>query len=145
MNKPRPICDRWIENQYIQLFTGEELFQHEFPHDRSGLSHWHKRSGNKLELLLAETLRVTHDSGALCIRELARVTVDTTAQPKNITLATDTKLVHAAIKGLNRLANQHDFGSRNRETQRSGAVTHQRHTRDNSSQAQRGACVGIRP
>jgi transposase, IS5 family len=31
-------------------------------------------------------------------------TVDTTVQPKAITFATDAKLLHAAIKGLNRLA-----------------------------------------
>jgi len=101
------VCERWIDNPYFQYFTGEEFFQHEFPHERSGLSHWRKRLGNKLELLLAETLRVAHDIGALRTRDLARVTVDTTVQPKNITFPTDAKLTHAAIKGLNRLADQH--------------------------------------
>jgi len=38
---------------------------------------------------------------------LKRVTVDTTVQPKNISFPTDAKLLHAAIKGLNRLANKH--------------------------------------
>jgi transposase, IS5 family len=101
------VCERWVDNPYFQYFTGEEFFQHEFPHERSGLSHWRKRLGNKLELLLAETLRVAHDSGALRTLDLARVTVDTTVQPKNITFPTDAKLVHAAITGLNRLANKH--------------------------------------
>jgi transposase, IS5 family len=101
------MCERWVENPYFQYFTGEEFFQHVFPHERSGLSHWRKRLGDKLELLLAETLRVAHASGALRTRELARVTVDTTVQPKNITFPTDAKLVHAAIKGLNRLADKH--------------------------------------
>jgi transposase, IS5 family len=50
---------------------------------------------------------VAHTSGALRPRDLVRVTVDTTVQPKNITFPTDAKLVHAAIKGLNRLARQH--------------------------------------
>jgi IS5 family transposase len=40
-------------------------------------------------------------------KDLKRVTVDTTVQPKNITFPTDAKLLHAAIKGLNRLANKH--------------------------------------
>src|SRR5947209_7286431 len=84
---------------YFQHFTGEEFFQHEFPHERSDLSHWRKRLGNKLELLLAESLRVAHESGALRTKDLARVTVYTTVQPKNITFPTDAKLVHAAIKG----------------------------------------------
>ena len=101
------VCERWVENPYFQFFTGEEFFQHTFPHERSGLSHWRKRLGDKLGLLLAESLRVAHSSGALRPRDLVRVTVDTTVQPKNITFPTDAKLVHAAIKGLNRLARQH--------------------------------------
>ena len=101
------VCQRWVENPYFQFFTGEEFFQHAFPHERSGLSHWRKRLGDKLELLLAESLRVAHKSGALGTRDLTRVTIDTTVQPKNITFPTDAKLVHAAIKGLNLLARQH--------------------------------------
>src|ERR1700681_3404934 len=101
------VCERWVYDPYFQHFTGEEFFQHSFPHERSDLSHWRKRLGDKLELLLAESLRVAHASGALRTRDLARVTVDTTVQPKNITFPTDAKLLHAAIKGLNRLANKH--------------------------------------
>src|SRR5436190_21105492 len=101
------VCERWVCDPYFQYFTGEEFFQRSFPHERSDLSHWRKRLGSKLELLLAESLRVAHDSGALRTRDLERVTVDTTVQPKNITFPTDAKLVHAAIRGLNRLARQH--------------------------------------
>ncbi len=98
------VCDRWVHDPYFQHFTGEDFFQHEFPHERSDLSHWRKRLGDKLELLLAESLRVAHEAGALRTRDLKRVTVDTTVQPKAITFPTDAKLLHAAIKGLNRLA-----------------------------------------
>ena len=101
------VCERWVYDPYFQHFTGEEFFQHAFPHERSDLSHWRKRLGDKLELLLAESLRIAHDSGALRTKDLARVTVDTTVQPKNVTFPTDAKLLHAAIKGLNRLANKH--------------------------------------
>jgi transposase, IS5 family len=97
-------CERWVYDPYFQYFTGEEFFQHDFPHERSDLSHWRKRLGEKLEVLLAESLRVFHASGALRTRDLARVTVDTTVQPKNITFPTDAKLLHAAIKALTRLA-----------------------------------------
>ena len=82
------------------------FFQHAFPHERSDLSHWRKRLGSKLDLLLAESLRLAHEAGALRTRDLKRVTVDTTVQPKAITFPTDAKLLHAAIKGLNRLANK---------------------------------------
>jgi IS5 family transposase len=101
------VCERWVYDPYFQYFTGAEFFQHDFPHERSDLSHWRKRLGDRLELLLAESLRVAHDSGALRTRDLARVTVDTTVQPKNISFPTDAKLLHAAIRGLNRLAHKH--------------------------------------
>ncbi len=101
------VCERWVYDPYFQHFTGEEFFQHSFPHERSDLSHWRKRLGDKLELLLAESLRVAHASGALRTRDLARVTVDTTVQPKAITFPTDAKLLHAAIQGLNRMAKKH--------------------------------------
>ena len=101
------VCERWVYDPYFQHFTGFEFFQHEFPHERSDLSHWRKRLGDKLELVLAESLRVAHEAGALRTRDLKRVTVDTTVQPKAITFPTDAKLLHAAIKGLNRLARRH--------------------------------------
>ena len=100
------VCERWVYDPYFQHFTGEEFFQHEFPHERSDLSHWRKRLGSKLELPLAESLRVAHAAGALRTRDIKRVTVDTTVQPKAITFPTDAKLLHAAIKGLNRLAHK---------------------------------------
>ena len=101
------VCERWVYDPYFQHFTGEEFFQHEFPHEHSDLSHWRKRLGDKLELLLAESLRVAHAAGALRSRDLKRVTVDTTVQPKNITFPTDAKLLHAAVKGLVRPAQKH--------------------------------------
>jgi hypothetical protein len=101
------VCERWVYDPYFQYFTGAEFFQHRFPHERSDLSHWCKRLGDKLELLLAESLRVAHDTGALRGKDLARVTVDTTVQPKAISFPTDAKLLHAAIRGLNRLATKH--------------------------------------
>ena len=101
------VCERWVYDPYFQHFTGFEFFQHEFPHERSDLSHWRKRLCDKLELVLAESLRVAHEAGALRTRDLKRVTVDTTVQPKAITFPTDAKLVHAEIKGLNRLAREH--------------------------------------
>jgi transposase, IS5 family len=28
------VCERWVHDPYFQHFTGEEFFQHEFPHER---------------------------------------------------------------------------------------------------------------
>ena len=97
------VCERWVYDPYLQHFTGEEFFQHAFPHERSDLRPRRKRLGDQLELLLAESLRVAHEVGALRTRDLQRVTVDTTVQPKAITFPTDAKLLHAAVKGLVRL------------------------------------------
>ncbi len=101
------VCERWVHDPYFRHFTGEAFFQHAFPHERSDLSRWRKRFGERLELLLAENLKVAHDTGALRTRDLKRVTVDTMVQPKAITFPTDAKLLHAAIEGLNRLVRKH--------------------------------------
>lgn len=102
------VWDRWVHDPYFQYFTGEEFFQHDLPHERSGMSHWRKRIGDKLGILLAESLRLAEDTGALKKSDLARVTVDTTVQPKNISFPTDAKLLEVAIQQLAKLAKRHD-------------------------------------
>jgi Transposase domain (DUF772) len=66
------VCERWVHDPYFQFFTGEEFFQHTFPHERSDLSHWRKRLTDRLELLPAESLRVAHAAGALRGQDLKR-------------------------------------------------------------------------
>lgn len=100
------VWDRWVQDPYFQYFTGEAFFQHRLPHERSGMSHWRNRIGDRLDILLAETLRVAHDAGALNKRDLARVTVDTTVQPKNVAFPTDAKLLETAILRLGKLARE---------------------------------------
>ena len=101
------VCERWVYDPYFQYFTGEAFFQYRFPHERSGLSHWRRRIGDKLDLLLAESLRVAHETGALKPQHLTRITVDTTVQPKNISHPTDAKLMHKAVVMLGQLARRH--------------------------------------
>lgn len=101
------VCDRWVHDPYFQFFTGEEFFQHDFPHARSDMTHCRKRIGNRLDGLLAETLRVAHNAGALRKDDMARVTVDTTVQPKDVTFPTDAKLLLTAIEQLGKLAKEH--------------------------------------
>ena len=100
--------ERWVHDPYFQYFTGEEFFQHELLHERSGLSHWRKRIGGKLDILLAESLRIAHEAGALKKSDLARVTIDTTVQPKNVAFPTDARLLETAIRQLGKLARAHD-------------------------------------
>jgi IS5 family transposase len=97
-------CERWVYDPYFQHFTGEEFFQHSLPHERSNLSHWRSRIGDKLDRLLAESSRVAHGAGALKTDDLARVTVDTTVMPKNVAHPTDARLLLTAIEKLGTLA-----------------------------------------
>ncbi len=107
VSRPK-VWDRWVRDPYFQYFTGEEFFQHALAHERSGMSHWRKRIGDKLGILLQETLRLAQATGALKKRDLARVTIDTTVQPKNVAFPTDAKLLETAIRQLGKLAKKHD-------------------------------------
>ena len=99
------VCERWVENPYFQYFTGEEYFCHELPHDRSSMTRWRGRvSEQELARLLQESLRIAHKSGALRLKDLRQVTVDTTVQPKAITFPTDGKLLYRAMVRLGKLA-----------------------------------------
>src|SRR6202043_726295 len=99
------VCELWIENPYYQYFCGEEFFQHRLPLDRSSMTNWRQRMGEeRLQALLQESLAVATRSGAMKPGDLARVIVDTTVQPKNVTFPTDAKLVNRAREKLVKLA-----------------------------------------
>jgi len=101
------LCERWVENPYYQYLCGEEFFQHRLVFDRSSLTRWRQRMGEeKLLALLQESLSVAHRTGALAVKDLERVAVDTTVQPKAITHPTDARLTHRAIEKLVALAKQ---------------------------------------
>jgi len=99
------VCEQWIENPYYQYFCGEEFFQHRLPLDRSSMTNWRNRMGEeRLQALLQESLAVATRTGAMKPGDLARVIVDTTVQPKNITFPTDAKLLNRAREKLVKLA-----------------------------------------
>jgi IS5 family transposase len=103
------LCARWLENPYYQFFCGELSFCHQLPFDRSSLTHWRQRLGEEqLVALLQESLSVAHKSGALATRDLERVVVDTTVQPKAIAHPTDARLCHRALEKLVELARRND-------------------------------------
>jgi IS5 family transposase len=98
-------CELWIENPYYQYFCGEEFFQHRLPLDRSSMTRWRNRMGEeRLQTLLQESLAVATRTGAMKPGDLARVIVDTTVQPKNVTFPTDAKLLNRAREKLVKLA-----------------------------------------
>jgi transposase, IS5 family len=96
---------RWVENPYYQHFCGEHVFQHKQPFDRSSLSRWRGRLGEEqLAALVQESLAVAHKTGAVETKDLERVVVDTTVQPKAIAHPTDARLNHRALVKLVTLA-----------------------------------------
>src|SRR5260370_1690707 len=102
------LCARWVENPYFQYFCGEPVFRHELAFDRSSLTRWRHRLGEeRLAALLQERLRGAHDTGALATKELERVAVDTTVQPKAVAHPTDARLIHKAIEKLAGFARRH--------------------------------------
>ena len=99
------LCDRWVENPYYQYFCGEHVFRHELPFDRSSLSRWRGRLGaEQIAALIQESLAVAHKTGAIATKDLQRVVVDTTVQPKAIAHPTDARLMHRALIKLVKLA-----------------------------------------
>ena len=99
------LCERWVRDPYYQYFCGEEFFQHKTPFDRSSMTRWRKRMGEeRLGRLLEESLRLAHQEGALALRDLQRVVVDTTLQPKAIAHPTDHRLLWKAMEKLAKLA-----------------------------------------
>ena len=101
-------CERWVENPYFQFFCGEESFQRKRRFDRSSLTRWRQRLGEaQLAALLQESLSVAHKTGALATKDLERVAVDTTFQPKAVAFPTDARLMHKAIVLVGREAKRH--------------------------------------
>ena len=81
------LVQRWVQNPYYQVFTGEVEFQWRLPCDPSDLTYFRKRIGSEgHEKILAVSIalhqaKVNEDE--MCI--------DTTVQEKNITFPTDAK------------------------------------------------------
>jgi transposase, IS5 family len=101
------VCALWLENPYYQYFCGEEFFQHELPFDRSSMTNWRNRMGEeRLQALLQESLSIATRTGAMKPSDLARVVIDTTVQPKNVTFPTDAKLLNKAREKLVKPAKQ---------------------------------------
>src|SRR5258705_1741081 len=93
------LCARWIENPYYQYFCGELSFCHRLPFDRSSMTRWRQRLGEEqLVALIQESLSVAHKTGAIGPKDLERVAVDTTVQPKAVAHPTDARLMHRAAK-----------------------------------------------
>lgn len=101
---------RWVENPYWQYFCGYTHMQHQCPIHPTSMTKWRNRLGAKrLEKLLEETIKLAVREKHLPKNDLARVTVDTTVQEKNITFPTDSKLLYKAVRKLSDAAKRRDI------------------------------------
>ncbi len=83
----------------------EEFFCRALPFDRSSMTRWRQRMGEKrIASLLQESLAVAVKTGAMKPEDTKRVILDTTVQPKNVMFPTDAKLLNRARESLVRLA-----------------------------------------
>ena len=102
------VVARWVENPYWQYFCGYTHMQHECPIHPTSMTKWRNRVGvERLEELLKETIALAVREKHLPQRDLARITVDTTVQEKNVTYPTDSKLLYKAIVKLGAAAKAH--------------------------------------
>ena len=98
------LCDRWVENPYFQGGVPPRGALRSFVVDR-----WRQRLGEEhITALLQESLSVAHRTGAIEIKDLERVAVDTTVQEKAITHPSDARLTHRAIEKLVELAKREE-------------------------------------
>ena len=97
------VVARWVENPYWQYFCGFDYLQHDCPIHPTSMIKWRHRVGaERLEVLLAETIRLALVNKQVTSQQLRKVTVDTTVQEKAIAFPTDARLY---TKMLLRLVN----------------------------------------
>lgn len=116
------IVNTWMENPYVQYFTGETYFQTEAPLDCSSLTRWRKRMGEEgVESMLMVTLDAAQKIGAVKSSSFDRLIVDTTVMLKAIAHPTDSRLLERSRQHLVKLADEHGIALRqnyNREAPR---------------------------
>ena len=97
----------WVENPYVQYFTGETYFQTESPIDSSSLTRWRKRIGEEwVETLLMVSIDAARRIGMMKASSVERVIVDTTVMPKAIAHTTDSRLLEKSRQHLVKLDRQ---------------------------------------
>ena len=92
---------RWSENPYWQLFSGERYVRHDLPCDPSSLVRWRQRIGAAgCEWLLAQSIAAATKGRRVKRASLNEVVLDTTVQPKAIAHPIDIRLLNRAREQL---------------------------------------------
>ena len=102
------VVARWLENPYMQYFTGEKVFQKRPPMNPIDMTKFRKRIGSLgAEKLFKISLMV--NAGEITEKEMRMVMVDSTVQEKNITFPTDAKLYRKIIAKVLKMARKEDI------------------------------------
>jgi len=102
------LAKAWVMNPYMQYFSGEPYFRHEFPFDPSDLVHFRKRIGEEgIATIFSYTVEL-HGTQAKSKQLLS----DTTVQENNITYPTDSKLAKKIIDKCNSISTKEKIKQR---------------------------------
>mgnify|MGYP002625271168 FL=1 len=97
------VVARWMENPYMQYFTGEKVFQKRPPMNPIDMTKFRKRIGAKgAEKIFKISLMV--NAKEITAKEMKMVMIDSTVQEKNITFPTDAKLYRKIIERVLKLS-----------------------------------------
>lgn len=90
------VVARWLENPYMQYFTGEKVFRKRPPINPADMTKFRKRIGEQgAEKIFKISLMV--NAAEVTEKEMKQVMIDSTVQEKNITFPTDAKLYRKII------------------------------------------------
>ena len=98
------VVEQWVQNPYWQYFFGMKEFQWELPCDPSDLVYFRRRIGEQGVTLIMGISAIMHGKKA----QESEVVIDSTAQEKNITYPTDTKLYRKIIGRCWKLADRNE-------------------------------------
>lgn len=105
------VVARWVENPYMQYFTGEKVFRKRPPMDPIDMTKFRKRIGKGgAEKILRISLMVNAEE--VTEKELEQVMVDSTVQEKNITFPTDAKLYRKIIERVLKMSKREHISLR---------------------------------
>lgn len=105
------VVARWLENPYMQYFTGEKVFQKRPPMNPIDMTKFRKRIGEKgAEKIFKISLMV--NAAEITEKEMKQVMIDSTVQEKNITFPTDAKLYRKIIERVLKVSERENIALR---------------------------------
>ena len=102
------VVARWMENPYMQYFTGETVFQKRPPMNPIDMTKFRKRIGAEgAEKIFKLSLMV--NAKEITAKEMKMVMIDSTVQEKIISFPTDAKLYRKVIEKVRTIAEKEEI------------------------------------